>query len=793
MHRILFLFIAVAAMVHEFGHAAEPSRTPAMPPWKAMDYGPYFSATLQVLPGNIANKGIAIRLDSGEGGLARGRQFVLFDTDTLRMAGGWTGSEFIDWRNIAFTGEHEVHASIIGELAFANPDAPGWSGADGAFADKRVVGRDGQRYGPMPRSWGRWKGLYVHGNRVVLSYEVNGSAVLESASVEGQTFVRTLNVGPRQADLMVQVAHQTDSEPVLRRVSAAERMIEIGLFSAMDHRVPKKSDAPGPEQLKRTAVAAVCPGEGGGWLVKGEGHLRWRIPAGAEPVRVKFLYAPVSTAAELEQWAARIDNSPAEELTPLTRGGPRKWTEEFVTAPEVIGKDTSPYLLEQISLPIENTYRSWMRLGGFDFFAEARRAAVCTWQGDVWLVDGLGETPFQEFRWRRIATGLFQPLGLRIVDGQIYVTCRDQITRLRDLNGDGETDFYESFNHDAQVTPHFHEFAMDLQTDRDGNFYYAKAARHAKDWLVPQHGTLLKVAKDGSTTEIMARGFRAPNGVCVNPDGTLMTSDQEGHWIPANRIDWVEPGGFHGNMFGAHDLGRSSEDFARPMVWIHKSLDRSPAEQLWVTSDRWGPLKGALLSLSYGTGKILTVLHEKVGSVRQGGVLTLPIEETPTGIMRGRFHPSDGQLYVAGLFGWAGDKTRPGGFYRVRHSGRTVTVPNTLHATRRGMLVRFTAPLDFKSASDPQNYSVWRWEYKRTANYGSQDYKISRKGERGRDMVDVTGVRVSSDHKSVLIEIPDMQPCMQMEIRYNVNAADGTELEHVIQNTIHVVGENREL
>jgi len=35
---------------------------------------------------------------------------------------------------------------------------------------------------------------------------------------------------------------------------------------------------------------------------------------------------------------------------------------------------------------------------------------------------------------------------------------------------------------------------MGLQTDRDGNFYYAKAARHALPGLVPQHGTLLKVS-----------------------------------------------------------------------------------------------------------------------------------------------------------------------------------------------------------------------------------------------------------------------------------------------------------
>ena len=122
------------------------------------------------------------------------------------------------------------------------------------------------------------------------------------------------------------------------------------------------------------------------------------------------------------------------------------------------------------------------------------------------------------------------------------------------MNGDGETDFYENFNSDHQVTEHFHEFAMDLQTDAEGNFYYAKAARHGKTALVPQHGTLLRVSKDGGRTEILATGFRAPNGVCLNPDGTFFLTDQEGFWHPKNRINWVKPGGFYGNMWGYHDV-----------------------------------------------------------------------------------------------------------------------------------------------------------------------------------------------------------------------------------------------
>ena len=219
---------------------------------------------------------------------------------------------------------------------------------------------------------------------------------------------------------------------------------------------------------------------------------------------------------------------PATSLEPLTHGGPRRWPDVLKTQ-AVIGRDDGPFAADVLTVPDNNPWLCQMRPSGFDFLPDGHRAAVCTWDGDVWLVDGIDE-PSRGLTWQRIASGLFQPLGLKVVDGRIYVGCRDQIVCLRDLNGDGETDFYECFNSDHQVTEHFHEFAMGLQIDAEGNFYYAKAARHGLTAVVPQHGTLLRVGKGGGPTEILATGFRAPNGVCLNPDGTFFLTDQEGFW-----------------------------------------------------------------------------------------------------------------------------------------------------------------------------------------------------------------------------------------------------------------------
>ena len=77
-----------------------------------------------------------------------------------------------------------------------------------------------------------------------------------------------------------------------------------------------------------------------------------------------------------------------------------------------------------------------------------------------------------------------------------------------------------------------------------------KAARHARRATHPHHGTLLRVSPSGRTSEVVAYGFRASNGLGIEPGPVLYGTDQEGHWMPANRLNRIKPGEFHGNVWG---------------------------------------------------------------------------------------------------------------------------------------------------------------------------------------------------------------------------------------------------
>lgn len=731
-------------------------------PWADMDYGNFFINTYELadaetgipryhsprpvpypdedyLQNNFAYKGIAVRLDKGQGGISKGKAWMIFDHDLMRVAGGWTGEGFIDWNGILLDDQHETYPRTIGKLHFETPVGPGWANPKtGTFEDPRFRARDGRAFGPLPKSWADYKGLYHHKEAIVISYSVGTADILEKPGLElvgnDTIFTRTLNISPAPSLLKM-------------RVAAAPTQVA---FSGEDASLSKE-----------------------------DGYTILTVNA-ARGAKVKLFLAhtnrpdmaSLSTTATLP-----------EDLRKYTLGRDGSHYPEVLKGTVTKGSDHGPFAVDQLTPPFDNPWASRMKLSGIDFMSDADQAVVCTTDGDVWRISGL-TTGAGEVSWQRIGSGLFQPLGIKVLNDKIYVICRDQLVRLQDLNGDGETDFYESFNHDHQVTDHFHEFAMGLQADKEGNLYYAKSGRHAREALVPQHGTLLKVSSDGATTEIIAKGFRAANGVCINPDGSFLVTDQQGFWNPMNRINWVNgKGRFYGNMWG-YDPPKDSTRVAMepPMIWLDMEFDRSPSELLWVDSEAWGPLNGGLLSFSYGFGKIQLVLTEDVNGQVQGGVVDLPGIKFLTGVMRGRFNPKDGQLYACGMSAWGTNQMlRGGGLYRIRYTGKPLTTPIDLKTTTSGIRLTFDAELDKRRATDTSSYVIRTWNLKRSSRYGSDRYD--------EQIVSVRQAKVLEDGRSVQLLVTGLVPVDVITVSYDIRGNDSLPLKGTVQGTIHHLGQ----
>lgn len=711
-----------------------------------------YTVGLPVAPGktneNLALKGICVRLGSSN------EAAICFDTDLLRYYAGWTGG-FLDISKTHLTSSKgSWHALISGDVTFSTHLGPGWA-RGGDFTDPRRLAA-----GPLPHEWGRFKGSYRHGERVVLNYLVGETEVFETPDcvmTNGLTFfVRTFHLGPTK-------------NPLLLRVCDGE-------------------EGNGNAVVAENGAVAGWVGDRATWVRVVGGQVRVEATAGGR-IQVRFPSAEAPAEFQVILWSGPAGLATREagnallarpRLSPvdLRRGGPAQWPQAVVTGGR-LGSGKA-YVVDTAMVPEKNPWRSWMRLVAFDFFSDGR-AAVSTWNGDVWLVSGLDDK-LERVTWKRYAAGLFEPLGLKIVNDEVFVLCRDQLMRLHDLNGDDEADFYECFNNDTWVSPSYHAFAFDLQTDRAGNFYYTRCGQRV-DPALPLNGGLVKVSRDGSRAELIATGLRAANGMAVGPNDEIVCGDNQGNWIPSSRINWIKPGGFYGYLPHARREPPPT-DYEPPICWVPMKNDNSSGGQVWVTSSRWGPLQGQLLHTSYGRGTLFLVLMEEIDGVRQGGVVQLPLK-FDSGIQRGRFHPRDGQLWVCGLQGWQTSGGRDGALQRVRYTGGPVHFPMALHVASNGVNITFSSEMDPASATDEQNYAVDQWNYEWTEKYGSPDFSVANPRKQGRDTVTIKSVKLSSNRKTVFLEIPEIRPVMQMEIRFRLKAADGAAVEHAIYNTIN--------
>ena len=792
-------------------------------PYDKMNYGPYLSASIISEPnpefdnstGNFTTNHKSLRADISPRGYAirlteDWHAGIVFEADSCRMTAAWIGGPLI-FKGLIGDGAHGPGPTLSVKPTFKTPFAPGWADKNGSFKEPREDSIPPlPPPGNLPADWAKYRGLYLNGEKVIVSYTVGACAVLETPSLEKSgdlnVFARTFTLAPSSVAQALMVA-----EAVEHVETSNEEMVEVEKTIEEGGKKVKKK----VKETKKVTSATEKPAEGkiengiahaaglhvalvgapaGAMLEVVNGQIHLKLPARQAAETFKVLVANGGDATKAAFEALAKDSAKPTDLNALTKGGPSHWNEVVETQGVVATPaDNEAYVVDKLTIPYKNPYDSYMRTAAFDFFSDGTRAAISTWSGDVWIVSGIDES-LAHLKWKRFATGLHQPLGLKIVNDEVDTVGHDQITKLVDLNGDGEADFYQCFNNSWELTSAFHAFAFDLHTDPEGNFFFAfgspvQGGGRGFHRLSKDHGKLFKVSKDGSKIETYATGLRAPNGMCVSPTGQVTIGDNEGSWVPTSPLHWVKPGAFLGVADSAH--GAKVEQ-PKPLMWLSHNggVDNSCGGQAWVTSDKWGPYKNYLLHLSYGTSSLFLVMPQEVNGQMQGAGVKIPVKFTSSA-MRARFNAKDGQLYIVGLKGWQTNAAADGGFDRVRYTGKPVHLPMAFKATSKGMYVTYATKLDQAYANDAQNFSAEAWNYLWTSNYGSPEVSLSydpkdptsKKGN--HDTFTVKSAKLQDDGKTVFLEIPDIKPCMQFRIKSNIKAADGVDMKQDVFGTIY--------
>ncbi len=347
--------------------------------WEGLDYGPFVSASI-TQPTGVTVKGIAVKLATVTVNGTPTPVSICFDSQLMRVSGGWTGG-FLHFNNVAFTGEHGPTPSIAGAMKFQTSVSPVWAGKDGSFTDPRIA-LYGEPFGGTPRDYLHYKGLYRHGDKVIFSYTVNGMDVLDSPGdkLAGNdvAFTRTFQVGAStvpQTLILAEVDSATvapDASKSLVALEGADALTAAGLVAP-----------PAGVEL----LAMPTADQSGQNLC-----LRIAPHSGQEQFQVAVWSGD---KAEFSQFKNTL-NGDVPGIASLTHGGPAHWPQEL----DETGKlqveptreaDKAAYVLDEIGIP--NIPPTWPRLrfGGLDFFPDGHSAALCTWNGDVYIVKGIDE------------------------------------------------------------------------------------------------------------------------------------------------------------------------------------------------------------------------------------------------------------------------------------------------------------------------------------------------------------------------------------------------------------------
>ncbi len=750
---------------------------------------------------NVVYRGIVIPLneDASAG--------VVFDADTMRMAAGWTnGDAQLVLNGLPFTGGHGAFPRLDGDKVFSLHATPGWAGPNGKLDDPR----EGEYppLGNLPKDWARFLGIVKSGWRVNLLYVVGRSAsIMETPTLVARDGYQVLNRTVHYNALRAPTLTLVLADAPGATIDAKGRYATVPSPDGAATTMIGLADAPSGAHLKlvNKSLVAVLPD------VSGKGRFAinaWRGPTPKDGPPDKLL-AVLNTPAQFDPYA------------PLKKAIPPIWPDVIETQAELASDKESKenaYVVDRVTVPFKNKYESRMRIGGMDFFKDGKRAAVSTWDGDVWIVSGLAPgKQMSTLKWKRFATGLHEPLGLKIVDDEVYVVDDAQITHLRDIDKNGEADYYVNFNSDWQLTSGFHAFCFDLHTDKAGNFYFAfgspvRPGGGSFQRIGEHHGSILRVSPDGKKLERYATGLRAPNGIGVGPDGRVTSGDNEGTFVPRCPIHWIDQGEFLGVVDSAEPAIRKKlnttptvsqlsdgrprkldpSEAPLPLAWLPKHVDNSGGGQVWATSDKWGPLNGVLLHMSYGRSALYLVLKDDNLGVMQGGVVAMPLPQRFTSsAMRARVNPMDGQLYVAGLRGWQSNAAKEGGFDRVRYTGQPVRLPRTLKIKPDGIVIGFTCKLDPKTAGDAERWGLKGADIRWSHGYGSSEYELGQRGssrlKKGWTELDIESVTLGDDGKTVFLEVLDIQPAHLMAIQFNIKSTGGRDIRGPIYNTVHKV------
>ena len=391
-----------------------------------------------------------------------------------------------------------------------------------------------------------------------------------------------------------------------------------------------------------------------------------------------------------------------------------------------------------VDLPIPDELA--LEAGSFEVLPDDR-LAIGTRRGDIFLVDGaFDEYPVPTFH--RFASGLDELLGLSYRDGAFWVCQQTEVTRIRDLDGDGRADDFETLS-DVWGFSHYHEFAFGSKPDAEGNIWVALCLSESYRSKVPYRGWCLKVTPDGRTLPVCS-GIRSPCGIGPNEHGLMFYAESQGPWNGSCSLKVLEQGGFMGHpvSFNWYDLTDAlgprptePESGSRlliesqrvpqlvpyavvfPYIRMGRSISGFTVDR---TGGKFGPFEDQIFIGDFSLSVVMRATTEQVNGVWQGACYPFR-EGLATGLLACEFTPQ-GDLILGGTNrGWPVRGPLPYALQRLDWTGLTPFEIKRITAAPDGFDVEFTLPVDPVIAARNDTYRLGTFTHIYQQGYGSPE------------------------------------------------------------------------
>jgi glucose/arabinose dehydrogenase len=452
------------------------------------------------------------------------------------------------------------------------------------------------------------------------------------------------------------------------------------------------------------------------------------------------------------------------------------------------------------------------QIGGLDVLPDGKVVAAFH-RGELMTFDPAAKT------WKKFAEGLHEPLGLVAESPSSFMVMqRAELTRLKDTDGDGRADDYETVFDDFGMTGNYHEFAFGPAKGPDGSLYIGlnvasngagiraeirgkwsdigdlnfEEMIHGDGWgkragkagrmyaRVPWRGWVLRISPDGKSMEPYASGFRSPDGIGVDQDGNVLVTDNQGDWRGTSPLHVVQKGGFHGHPASLvwQDGWDKGDPLKLPVAELDKmrvkesarfpqgELANSPTQPV-PFPDSWGPFAGQVLIGEMNQNRLVRFLPDDVGGFRQGALIPM-FDGTSLGNGNHRLaFGKDNVLWVGKThLSWAGAE----GLVKIIPSGldKLFTVKSVkLEKAGEQQALRITFSQPVKSGA--AGVKVKRFGYLYHQGYGSPKTDEAE--------VAIEGAKANDDGRELILPLTAKEGAIHQVDLSSLRDAAGTALE----------------